>query len=167
MFRTLKIAIILASSAFAVHTVSADVMYFMVGNPMKYNNGEEVAYTFATVSTDYGTTDYRELFGGGATESLGSALMADSTDPVYADIGSGYSQDNVILFELWSTANGETEKVGYKRYLISELGANIISDMSMMSGATPLVVNGVAPEPTSGLLVLLGFAGLALRRKRF
>ena len=34
------------------------------------------------------------------------------------------------------------------------------------TGANPYVFNAIIPEPTSGMLFLLGIAGLALRRKR-
>ena len=48
------------------------------------------------------------------------------------------------------------------------LGANTSIAMSTLSSATWTAVGGSSPvpEPTSGLLLVLGMAGLALRRKR-
>ena len=51
-------------------------------------------------------------------------------------------------------------------YTYADLAANVwATDMLSMKATTPAVFRAV-PEPTSGLLLLLGVAGLALKRKR-
>ena len=52
------------------------------------------------------------------------------------------------------------------KYSYDSLTANVwATDMLSMKATTPAVFRAV-PEPTSGLLLLLGVAGLALKRKR-
>jgi hypothetical protein len=68
-----------------------------------------------------------------------------------------------FLVELW---NESDERVGYSDCSYADL-ANYIYNSTTGGGSTsPMVVSQVVPEPTSGLLTLLGLAGLALRRKR-
>lgn len=72
-----------------------------------------------------------------------------------------------FLFELW---NADGKLVGYSNRSRSDL-AYAISSSSDISGGhqsdfQPYALRGVVPEPTSGLLLLLGIAGLALRRRR-
>ena len=49
-------------------------------------------------------------------------------------------------------------------YYAQFMDMNSVADWATMGGSTP--TPGPIPEPTSGLLMLLGMAGLALRRKQ-
>ena len=161
---------LLAAAALFVHVVSAEeeVLYFLVNDP-EFADGSKPDYSYVMVAlSDEGTPpspsgDYLTLYGGGGM-AQGQALSKESTEPVYVGLGD-YSPSAAILFELWLEApEGSWERVAYHSANISDLRAYIADGMSMV--ATSYAVHLVVPEPTSGLLLLLGFAGLALRRKR-
>jgi len=160
---------------FMVASASADLLYWQVdgavGNALsgdKYN--QTIDFAYATVKADgsllnsytsEGETAYWKLY---ATGYRSSGNLNDTTgEPAY--FGS-FNSDSVLSFlvELW---DGSDNRVGWQSYSASALADNIWkSDKPAASGGTPLTVTGVVPEPTSGLLLLLGMAGLALRRKR-
>ena len=147
-------------------------MYFMLDDPLDVEGGGTLSsddYSFAMVAfSDDGkdpTGDYLTLYGGGGT-AQGQAVSSDSTEPLY--VGLGDSPTSTILFELWlESPEGSFERVAYSSASLSELDPYIVNGMAP-GGASPFVVSQVhaVPEPTSGLLVLLGAAVLALRRKR-
>lgn len=150
------------------------LLYFQISDSPQFDNSDDTcSYDFAMVSfTEDGTTpsgDYRNLYVGGATEPSGTAI-ASGSEAAYASLGSNPSAESQILFELWSASGDSFERVGYYTAMYSDLIGNIM-ESGGVSQATPLMITQVhaqaVPEPTSGLLVLLGAAVLALRRKRF
>ena len=149
------------------------LLYFQISDSPQFDNSVDTcSYNFARVSfTEDGTTpsgDYRNLYVGGATEPSGTAI-ASGSEAAYASLGSNPSAESQILFELWSASGDSFERVGYYTAMYSDLIGNIM-ESGGVSQATPLMITQVhaqaVPEPTSGLLVLLGAAVLALRRKR-
>ena len=168
--------LLLAVAALFVRVASADMqlLYFMLDNPLAVEGGGTLSasdYSFAMVAfTDSDgenpTSSYLTLYGGGGT-AQGQAVTSGSTDPLY--VGLGDSPTGNILFEMWlESPEGSFERVAYSSASLSELDSYIVSSMAP-GGAVPYVVSTVhaVPEPTSGLLVLLGAAVLALRRKGF
>ena len=92
---------------------------------------------------------------------------ANSTDGGAAFFGSFDSTVDSFLFELW---NEDGSLVGYATRNRADILSSISSD-SILGGShpasySPFVLTSVVPEPTSGLLLLLGMAGLALRRRK-
>ena len=68
--------------------------------------------------------------------------------------------------ELW---NAEDKRVGWRTYTKEEMlaaGSIWKEDGVPAGGVSVFAVGQVIPEPTSGLLLLLGGALLALRRRR-
>ncbi len=158
-----------------VASASADLLYWQVGGAFgnelsgdKYN--ETINFAYATVKADgsllynytsEGATAYWKLYATGYKKT--DALNNTTSEPAYFGSFNSGSVSS-FLVELW---DGSDNRVGWQSYSASALANNIWkSDTPAASGGTPLTVTGVVPEPTSGLLLLLGMAGLALRRKR-
>jgi len=165
---------LVAVAALFVHAASAEeeVLYFLIDDPT-FADGTKPTYDYVMVALSDGGTppnpsgDYLTLYGGGGT-AQGSVLDAGSTAPVYVGLGK-YSPTDSILFELWfDSPEGSWERVAYSSASLANLSSYLVNSMGQ-GGAVPYVVSTVhaVPEPTSGLLVLLGAAVLALRRKRF
>ena len=152
--------------ALCAQAAMADYLYFFVGddsgNAPKYNN-EPVGYTYATVkmvdNIEGSESSYLSLYEGGATTSSGVAMMAGSTDPAYAKLPDNPSY-NTFLVELWNNDG----RVAWQSYSLDDvrLGGHIVSSSAQ---GTPLNVTTVVPEPTGGVLMLLGRAVLTIRRK--
>ena len=150
------------------------LLYFQIDSSnLKFvEGGNACSYDFAMVSfTTDGTNPsgaYLDLYADGATEPQGQAL-ASGSDAAYASLGSNPSAESQILFELWSVSGDSFERVGYYTAWYSDLTGNIM-ESGGVSPAMPLMIAQVhaeaVPEPTSGLLTVLGVAFLALRRKR-
>ena len=164
--------------ALAVQAASADYLYWMVENA---NDGTgPVSFDYARVSTDDGQT-YCNLYvlsGDDAVALNGyggdpKKLQSDPSDGtssiggvgVYADLGVGFNDlYSTFLFELML---GD-DLVGMKEYQYAALANYIVrtGDAMAQSADEPFVLNRVIPEPSGALLLLVGFAGLALRRRR-
>ena len=175
MQRIISRFLLLAVAALFVRVASADMqlLYFMLNNSLAVEGGGTLSasdYSYAMVAfTDNGKdpTDYLDLYAGGDTELVKvDAVSSGSTAPLYVDLSS--STTGNILFEMWlESPEGSFERVAYASASLNELDPYIVNGMAP-GGASPFVVSQVhaVPEPTSGLLVLLGAAVLALRRKR-
>ena len=114
-----------------------------------------------------------------ATANKGGTIAMQTAEVPDSDSGLSYAW--VII---QTTDSGRTITDGTTGYIISaaQTYASLSSASAIVSGSatpTPFAINsnltaagaltgtiGAAPEPTSGLLLLLGVAGLALKRKR-
>lgn len=86
-----------------------------------------------------------------------------STGGIYSGVFDGDTVD-YFLVELYDASNSRVawQSVSY----LTALNNGSISSPLAAGGATVYTITQVVPEPTSGILLLLGFAGLALRRKK-
>ena len=153
-------------------TLHADFqyLYWMVDISDQAASNPEYAFSYATVSADGNVltlynndqTSAGTMFGvdGDNTPGYTAGLVSAGGDPIYAGDVSSYL-GSTFLFELF---NDDGLKVAWKSVSASALSDFIGGTMSTIS--SPYVVSNVIPEPTSGLLLLLGMAGLALKRKR-
>ena len=123
----------------------------------------------ATLVTTGGFDDELYAFGNINTENLSSssAIVADSSQ-----VGQAYS---LILVD----QAGLTSLDGYDGNYYMASGTSVITvvpgatlsyyadltNADVISGSSWSTMGGDVPEPTSGLLMLIGVAGLALRRK--
>ena len=97
--------------------------------------------------------------------AAGTALAITATGNL--DNDPGYSAGDKIT--AWTIIVDNTSAAGASNYLFSEkLNAGVNNSLKLQVGAGTQASNTwvAAPEPTSGLLLLLGVAGLALRRRR-
>ena len=114
--------------------------------------------------------DYKGKFGeataSGVSGKKGALVLADGTD-----YNAG---ESVYAIVLYTTTQGDKDYImGNAGYVTLESAQNAeVSNMATFIGgsknsATSYATGWAAvPEPTSGLLMLLGMAGLALRRRR-
>lgn len=137
--------------------------------------GQNGADSIATITAllDAGTATDSYAFGAGSIANNGSAnvLYASSgktLDPgTYTGFFVIFDSASVVAgsskYAVVSGAAGLTQTIGE-----STAGLNFIAgnQSTFLNNASNWKSYGAVPEPTSGLLMLLGVAGLALKRKR-
>lgn len=121
-------------------------------------------YTYAVVKATTGNT---ATGGTQVGDGLGKGSGLQGWAYVGSAIGSGYSYYIELLSEATGTGGG------YEAVAASSLASwedlqNFFTANGVPGTSTPWTGGEfhAVPEPTSGLLLLLGVAGLALRRKR-
>ena len=156
--KTLKFILAAAAAIMLGSAMAAEdsYLYWMVSDAHYYEApGDPISFNYATISVDDGAT------------YLSPAQSADSTG--YSTSGGVYSgvfdSDSVksFLVELWDDNN---DRVGWMRYSASSLKDYFYQNAGAHGEGSPFMVSQVVPEPTSGVLLLLGMGGLALRRRK-
>ena len=152
--------ILAAAAVFALGSVVAaedSYLYWMVSNAHYYEEpGYSIQFDYATISIDDGTTYLSP-----AVASDGTRLSSDGG--VYSGLFDSVNVKS-FLVELWD--DSKDDRVGWMRYSASSLKDYFYQNAGAHGEGSPFVVSQVVPEPTSGLLMLLGMAGLALRRRK-
>ena len=179
----MKKLMVLAILACAAFTASAEdsFLYWMVD----VGSTENYKFNYATIkaANESGSTSgYLSLYGSDSAEPLGTKLYAANYgvdkkyDPgsttgygAFAGVG-GYGMGSRFLVELWTdgaTASDPANRVAFG-WLTYDAVKDSIFSAGNMSGASAFTVGStmLVPEPTGGLLTLLGLAVLALRRKQ-
>lgn len=152
----------------ATSVASADYLYAMIDGAKSVYDGTSISFDYATFSipSQEGYLDISGGAGSGVTV-YGTGVSSDETGrstggPFY--VGDEDTKFNTFLIELWLGENDPT-RVGWQQYSLAQVSGHIVTETGG-SGDTPLTITSVIPEPTSGLLLLLGMAGLALRRRK-
>lgn len=177
-------AIAIAALAVASFAVRADYLYWQIEDArFTTPSGADANFEFATVrnganatATDHvgSGSEYYKLYTinngqSAATEQFqfySDLNHPNSTEGLAQFFGDFSGNVSMFLFELWD-ADGNL--VGYSEKTRQDI-VYAIAPTGGFSGESiayrPLVLQDVVPEPTSGLLVLLGIAALSLKRRR-
>ena len=168
-------AVALSASAFATDSY----LYWMVDEAVTWADGTATStptYTAARVgyaaADGSGTTTYLTIYKASGSE-VGDKLEFDSAYGSSAHYAGGIAStlqttSYSFFIELLndSTVVGTSEKLAgnaLSSYLTSSMGGTNQPGEAWKGGT---FTTAAIPEPTSGLLMLVGLAGLALRRKR-
>ena len=177
----MKKSILLAMFLGAAGTSSADdsYLYWMINKDelANYSSYDNVRIK----AVNGGTETYLNIYSGPSSDSFsyhaaGDNISSIGTDQVqdaidwgegfYASLAglSGLSSYSFIV-ELWNDNNFLAQSFGDGTY--GAVSAYIYSGGISAPPATPWIATSFdIPEPSSGLLMLLGMAGLALRRRK-
>ena len=170
--RILSVLVTLA----AVHAARAEYLYWMIDDAsLKLEGSEELFgdYAYARVK-DQQTGTYLSVYDASGSKTSATAVdksTAISGPMVWGDFEADYSSsvstfsssEKSILFELY---NSDRDVVAWQSVSLAELIAKRYIGDSLNPAFTPYMLTAVVPEPTGGVLVLLGAAMLALRRRR-
>lgn len=180
--KTSRIILSLVASA-ASYIAAADYIYWQIGEAtFDTPSHADANFKYATVraggegveatETVGDASDYYKLYSINLGQTDYYKYPANPSNPnsTYGDasfFGSFKTEDITrFLFELWD-ADGKL--VGYADKSVSELSYAISRSWTVddhPDDYRPFVLQGVVPEPTSGILLILGVAGLALGRRR-
>lgn len=137
-------------------------------------------FSASTWNTDYTTASkVWDAYKAGtlkATDAYSGTAVANSYSPsVYVTGGTSWTDGDTVYAAVLFLHNDNEDFTNPDYYMANygsveaaDLGAafNNLGTVATAGGATSWTSTAPVPEPTSGLLLLLGMAGLALRRKR-
>ena len=183
-----KIMIACAAVALAAVAQAASIDWAVTGNSWTLADGNKAAKNTTVYLIDAAqwstieaainggatsfTTDDAGILGVGATSNTKGAVAGTATSSQLT-AGQAYDYAYLVLMDGKYFASGTMNKAAYDPTdaVYSEttsimFDATHSTTASSLSGGWADVKTSDIPEPTSGLLLLLGVAGLALKRKR-
>lgn len=174
--KKMKTFIALVALTFAFGVQADSYLYWMVGDSVTLKDGASSSACSDFKSAAVGVLDnatgknvgYLTLYGMNG-ESSGGATGAGKGVPYLAGIGSGYETGYKFYIELY---NDEGKWVGRSEEMLDYNAASKFfeyfgTSTPVAKAWTPTIFTTAAvPEPSSALLMLLGCAGLALKRKK-
>ena len=176
-----KLALALSAIALSTTTSAANLSWDVfgalndAGNSADWYTGGQAYLILVSDAASFSIADDLSITGGSVIQSTNviGGRAKDSIDG--ASIGTGLINGETYKFAVLSTTEGTA---GFSMPTSGLYGVNdnegafysvTWSDTqggSFNNWTEPAAVNAaIAPEPTSGLLILLGVAGLALKRK--
>lgn len=174
-----KVLIGLAVALAAVFTVKADYIYAMVQDAhyWDYYGRVDVEFDYVTVKGN-DSADYLYLYTPDSSAPLSQMYGSDAGDMKYSDGAYGSDPEGFFvgydgkgsytsfLFELWTQTGDYAQLLGQQEVSLAALqAAGAVTSGTNPSGVTAYRISEVVPEPTGGLLMLLGMAMVALKRK--
>ena len=152
-------------------TAKADYLYWMVTQDPASGHQFDYATIRPTESSSYlcladpdsGTTLGQSMVLG---ENAPSSLSY-STGAVYTDLAGYDGAGSTYIVELWLGWGGSAAVIAIKNLDWEAISRNTYASMAPIGSGDPFLADGftAVPEPTGGMLILLGVAALALRRR--
>ena len=181
VFGAVIVATAVQAASFSWKTQTGQYVY-KAGTTTKEGSATAYLFNSAVVSRDAlvaafvdsgkGLTDFTSLSSKATSTAGGIASTTFSTDPIGTETSlTAYfaiiDGDNIFVSAEVAGAYQATATTGMT---FSPTTASKAAAVEWTTGTTSVATAGgwytAAPEPTSGLLLLLGMAGLALKRKR-
>lgn len=180
-----KLMFMLAAVAIAATTQAASVWWTCTNVKENGSGVSGIAY--------FMTTDFMSIADAQALAGTGATAVSAALDGYYSFSGSAggfgvtsanaVNQTNLklvggttydaylIVFDTATITDASNFYITGTKTLLAQEGATDVGSVKWGSQATPSAADGAwravnVPEPTSGLLMLVGLAGLALRRRR-
>lgn len=145
--------------------LQAGTLYWQINN--NPNNDQYAALVIK--NTEKGTSTYATLLNGPGGTAVGYLVAAETAMEAvqYADV-TGYSDSAYIFYiEMLSVVDGAWQQGWTSSGMSYSQLSNYISEGGITAGSVSTWSANIAiPEPTSGLLLLIGGSLLALRRRR-
>lgn len=176
-----KVLIGLAVALAAVFTAKADYIYAMIQEAYYWDwdgINKDVNFDYVTVKGN-GDIDYLYFYTADSSAPLSQRYASDSVHTTYSDGAYGSDPEGFFvgydgkgsytsfLFELWTQTGEYAQLLGQREVSLAALqAAGAVTAGTSDSGATAYRISEVVPEPTGGLLMLLGMAMVALKRRR-
>ena len=144
----------------SVYGEGNDLIYWQLGDT-------DITYHYATIDAYLDDETILNLKGYGSSQEGDTYFFVEPGNTVAAGL---FDSEHVETFfvQLWYREDEATPatSVGWQSYAKSLIPSTAFSQYDTIATFTPYVFTGIVPEPTSGLLLLFGVAGLALRRRR-
>ena len=171
------LAVALATLGIAANAAVANWTMDNIYSPGTTSYGENfLVYYFDTSSISDAVATSKLAGGDVSFVSLGYAADDATDDEGYAEgrTPSIYNAGDAVngYLVIFNSSDVSTATLAYvtgvESTVINNLGSNVSLDFGNITSAQNASnwTTVAAPEPTSGLLLLLGMAGLALKRKR-
>lgn len=153
---------LLLMAGVAAHAEYSSYFYWQVDDSVADFSYAQLRLSGGSQYFTIGDTAYTKV----GAETTGGATLGQTTLAVAANLGSYASSEYSFLVEVFGEDDGLlafSDTFSYDEIA----GSFVYSDMgSTLSGTAYGVSVSNVPEPTSGVLLLLGLAALGLRRKR-
>ena len=145
-------------------------VFALTSDPEEMEGGKTAAQKYAAAQQKDAAALYEEFVKGGVTP-VGSkkTVPTGATQALNQPVGDGSGLNYaVVLFVDDTNANLGTAEAFVKSVVtVTDIqGSGTTQKLDMISSAQTNWQAYPVPEPTSGLLLLLGVAGMALRRRR-
>ena len=163
-----KLLFLAAFSAMLSAFASDQYLYWMVADDATLDDSSLESGQYQAKIKDVENNTYLDLYANpGSPKSYDDAFtfeLGESMD-TFAMLPATASSASTFMVELYNYSEGTAQGSWVGQATLSWTSANVTT--GGMGHANSVSVTGftAAPEPTSGLLLLLGVAGLALRRK--